>query len=215
MKPALNIKACRLILIFFTLLLLGAEAFSQALSGPSDPEYIASLSADFSQRDQLPQTPYPKNVWESCCGPWGPWPAEFPVVKAPAKYPAIPWKRDRIIEVAKKYIGLPYQHHHIPEQGGLDCSNFTSWVYNYGLGIKLISNIQKQSESAGRQLSASEPLQSGDLLYVYSEDRTRVAHVVLYLDETHIIDSTGPGVKIRIFRGWYKQRWAWSRRILE
>jgi len=58
-------------------------------------------------------------------------------------------------------IGLTYQHHHIPDWNppadwpwkevaygrnskGIDCSDFTSWTYNYGLGIKLPTNKQRQ-----------------------------------------------------------------------
>ncbi len=66
--------------------------------------------------------------------------------------------------VGQRLIGLTYQHHHIPDWNppadwpwkevaygrnskGIDCSDFTSWTYNYGLGIKLPTNIKTQAEA--------------------------------------------------------------------
>jgi cell wall-associated NlpC family hydrolase len=163
----------------------------------------------------LPQTEISKDQWSICCGSWGPRPLLYPAVKAPMQYSEVQWSRDRIVEVAKKYVGLPYLHRHIPDMGGLDCSNFSSWVYNYGLGIGVISNVEQQAQLAGRKLSFEETLEPGDLVFIYSQDKSRIAHVVIYLNQFEIIDSTNTGVEVRKFTGWYKDRFAWARRVIE
>lgn len=92
--------------------------------------------------------------------------------------------RDRLVSVAKMYVGLNYQHHHVPTWNpqllnpqqvqafiqrvendqiryiddtgdqvykrqltspGIDCSNFTSWIYNIALGIQFTSGIEEQA----------------------------------------------------------------------
>lgn len=178
--------------------------------------YEESLTADFAYRDSLPQTLFPKPLnqgkWR-----WGPKARVYPPVSVPKGVDAIKWKRDRVIAVAKKYQGLPYMHRHIPSQGGLDCSNFTSWVYNYGFGIKFSSNVQKQAEVAGRKLHPQEKLEKGDLLFIWDPSKKKIKHVVIYIDPKTIIDSTitkkANGVAIRHFSGWYKERFAFARRI--
>ncbi|OGR99322.1 MAG: hypothetical protein A2V88_03850 [Elusimicrobia bacterium RBG_16_66_12] len=115
--------------------------------------------------------------------------------------------------VALKYVGLPYLHRHIPAMGGLDCSNFTAWVYNYGFGIRLNSNVQRQAETAGRRLGPDEPLRPGDLIFLWNDERSRVSHVAIYVDESTIIDAAGGGVAVRPFSGRYRKRLAWARRV--
>ncbi|MCA9507019.1 MAG: C40 family peptidase [Myxococcales bacterium] len=199
-----------------------------------------SLTSDFSQRDQLPQTDKPKSSWPkydittSGGWEWGPLWKQFPKVSAPAGCDSIRWKRERILAVAKKYVGIKYRHHHIlawsPEATpgkaltggvGLDCSNFTTWVYNYGLGILFTSDVAQQSVSlkAGRKLRSGENFEPGDLLYIGDSNKSRVVHVVIYVDPDHIIDSTSSstnsGVQVRKFDGWYKSRFMHARRVIE
>ncbi|MBK8204936.1 MAG: C40 family peptidase [Bdellovibrionales bacterium] len=118
------------------------------------------------------------------------------------------WSRIRVVEAAKKLIGVPYAHHHIPEMGGLDCSNFTALVYNYSLGIRFSSRIDRQSKEAGRLLADSETPKPGDLIFLHSRDRSRISHVLLFLSPNEVIDSTGPGVRVRPFSGRYKENYA-------
>jgi cell wall-associated NlpC family hydrolase len=176
--------------------------------------YQQSVSSDFSYRDSLPQ--YSNSNYRDS---WGPRPARFPAPQIPSACDSVKWQQQRIVAVAEKYIGLPYKHHHIPgfdngNGAGLDCSNFTSWVYNYGLGIKINSDITKQADTAGRMLAPDEALQPGDLLFIRTVDDSRISHVVIYIDSGHIIDDHASGVKIREFKGWYKNHFAYARRII-
>jgi cell wall-associated NlpC family hydrolase len=166
-------------------------------------------------------------------GAWGPRPRLFPALAEESQAP-LSWKRQRVLAVAYKYIGLPYQHHHIPDwdppQGwpwkqvafgrnskGVDCSDFTSWIYNYGLGIKLDTGIREQADT--EQIGAAggdgsiqvkiirdeagydeliHKLKTGDLLYI-KNDKGVVAHVIMWVGEHGrspdgaplIIDCTG------------------------
>ncbi len=178
-------------------------------------QYEKSLTWDFNFRDSLPQTEIPKSKWQSCCGRYGPLPSKYPKAVAPKKYDSTTWLRDKTVATAKKYLGLPYKHRHIPGMGGLDCSNFSAWVYNYGLGLSFTSNIRKQAHHVGRRLAPSEKIKKGDLIFIWSEDQTWLSHVAVYIGDGKIIDSTGPGVAIRDYKGWYKERFAWARRIIE
>src|SRR4051794_9555449 len=137
------------------LLLAGALAW---LAGSAFAE--DTLTADFADRDKIAPSPVPQSEWylEKYRGSWGPRAATFPPVEVPSGVDPIAWKRARVLAVARRYIGLPYQHHHIPqwtpptswtskmnapETPGLDCSNFTGWAYNYGLGIRFTSDTDE------------------------------------------------------------------------
>jgi hypothetical protein len=138
--------------------------------------------------------------------------------------------------------GLQYRQHHIPDWDpqtstesaaaaasdqqdgkspeswgpgrGLDCSNFTAWVYNYGLGIKFGGSVGKQYAGTagpmGQRIPAPGPFQPGDLLYLHPDGNTTTAsHVVIYLDDNHVIDSRlnaqgVAGVQVRQREGWYR-----------
>jgi cell wall-associated NlpC family hydrolase len=196
-------------------------------------ELEPTLTADFSERDRLPQSPMPVSDWyrASLQGTWGPHAAPFPPVSVPSGADAVAWKRARVLAVAKHYLGLPYRHHHIPgwappwpgregaaESAGLDCSNFTSWVYNYGLGVKFDSAIDAQANgptAPGRLLAPGEAFEPGDLLFIEDLARTKATHVVIFIDAGHIIDDHGAGVQIRPFAGWYRKSFSHARRIIE
>jgi len=171
---------------------------------------------------------------------WGYWGPSIKHLSPPAglakKTPQ--WSRERVIATAMRYIGYSYQHHHVPDWEppadwprdpdqktpvgkGVDCSNFTGFVYNLALGILPSTGISQQSEmteaagpGAGRSVPVKridlpksyedfpKELQTGDLLFVKS-NKGNVSHVVLWVgsigespDGTPlIIDSTGTGAK--------------------
>ena len=158
-------------------------------------------------------------------GSWGPLAPLFPPVKVPEGQDPVQWKRQRVIEVAKRYIGLPYQHQHVPgfvseKLGqGLDCSNYTAWVYNFALGVQLTSHCQRQAESElskGRKLGPEEKLELGDLLFILKGDKSYISHVVIFVGDGKIIDSRGSGgVQIRNYAGWYKTHHTFTRRVIE
>jgi len=210
------------ILLGICLLVLAAP--DSALSADSIP--LQSLTADFEARDHLPQSSLPPSQWydNPRLGSWGPKAASYPPVYVPAEYDAVAWKRARLAVVARRLIGLPYRHHHIPAydppgQGrGLDCSNFTSWVYNYGLGIRFTSAIAAQADgpqAPGRRLSPDEPWAVGDLLYITARDGSRVSHAAMWLGDGQLIDSHHGSVAVRGYVGWYRDCLSHVRRVIE
>ena len=182
------------------------------------------ICADLKERDQW--------VYDIICtvsaqavqvNSWGP-KINCPPVVFPQAVDLLDWKRKRIIDIAKKYIGLPYRHHYnpywiAPEGQGLDCSNLTSWVYNYGLGIKFTSHVEWQGEgpkAPGRVLGKHEHYKPGDLLFLQNKKRTKISHVVIYVDPENIIDTRGKGgCQMRRLKGWYKTHIIVARRIIE
>jgi cell wall-associated NlpC family hydrolase len=181
---------------------------------PTDSEaYNASLIADFAQRDALPETTYPESKWDSF-GKYGPPAAHYPAPTIPTGYNRLQWQRDRIVAVARKYLGkVPYQHKHILSLG-LDCSNFTAWVYNYGLGIKFTYTVTTQGETVGRKLSKDEPLLPGDLLF-FQDSTGRITHAAIYIGPGYLIDESGNVAVKRYPYGWTKTAFAHARRVLE
>lgn len=184
------------------------------LPPPGPATYSKSPTADFALRDKLPRTHIPRDGWFSYTS-WGPCVNPYPKVVFPESADRLHWSRERLVAAAKKLIGTPYRHFHIPELGGIDCSNFTALIYNYAFGIRFTSNVGDQAERAGRRLEPDEPLEPGDLIYLWSKERDRISHVVMYLNQTEYIDATPPDVQIRQFNEEQRQRTAWVRRILE
>lgn len=186
------------------------------LSPALETTYATAPTADFDWRDRLQETDVSKSDWgSSFYGTFGPCPITYPKVISTSLLASVLWAQMRVVAIAKKYIGLPYKHRHIPALGGLDCSNFTSWVYNYGFGIRFSSNVKRQSTEAGRQLDPSEPLLPGDLVFLYDHNQAKIVHVAIYLDRAHVIDSAEVGVDIRPYNGRYKTDLAWARRVIE
>ncbi len=170
-------------------------------------------------------------------GAWGPPSHHFHAAPEAVSHP-IDWQRERVIAVALRFQGYDYQHHHIPDWApppdwpwketkaghngkGIDCSNFTSFVYNLGFGFKLSGAVKKQAEElkvsgpgAGRVTRVKrielpktyaervQTLQTGDLLFIRNV-HGEISHVVLWVGSIGqapdsaplILDSHGANVR--------------------
>ncbi len=185
------------------------------------------LNAGFDQspwNDPADESAQPVATWEAAHAKtlagvwprgaeWGPPARQYPAPALPETDAA--YLRERVIAVAARQIGLAYQHHHIPawmpppgwiwkpvQAGsngpGLDCSNFTSFVFNYALGVKLPGGIALQGATttlAGpggtgclhadriplpQYDGLATALAPGDLIYI--RNRTgAIGHVVMWL----------------------------------
>lgn len=93
---------------------------------------------------------------------WGPPVKHFPAAKI-AEGKSADWQRERLVAVGLRYVGIDYQHHHLPDWDppadwpwkevgsgkngrGLDCSNYTTFCYQMAFGIKLSSDIDAQAK---------------------------------------------------------------------
>lgn len=171
-------------------------------------------------------------------GVWGPPAQHFgPPPGLAQKDPE--WMRQRVIAVGLRFQGYRYQHHHVPDwdppadwpykespsgkQGkGLDCSNFTAFVYNLAFGLKPSGATKAQAEMTevpgpgenrtSKVLRIEKPethedfghlLKTGDLIFIKGQSSGEVTHVVLWVgkigtsraDVPLILDSTGEGRK--------------------
>ena len=150
------------------------------------------LTADFEQfprndvKMQSQQPPYPqwydRTVYPTGQLTWGPLQhTRYPAPVVPPGVNEQDWRRERVIATALKYIGYGYQHHHIPDWvpppnwpwspvasgangRGLDCSNFTGWIYNYGLGILLPTGVKRQAQDTSVSDAHGKPLVIQELL---------------------------------------------------
>jgi len=194
--------------------------------------------SDFSTIDQTPYS-YETDWCNSTGGTWGPRPRkDFSTPTAPAGVDAGAWARARVLAAAFKWRYLAYQHHHLPNFDattcsnfsstyqvgpGMDCSNFTSFVYQYAFNYYINSAVatQASTDSTGRLLSTSEQLLPGDLMFCSgSSTSTIVTHVIIYIDPIHRLDehSVGTyGCDIRPWGsgGWPYDSWQLSRRPLD
>jgi cell wall-associated NlpC family hydrolase len=168
---------------------------------------------------------------------WGPPARHYPPLPAVAGWP-VQKQRERVVAVAQRFLGYAYQHHHVPDwdppanwpwkstcfgrnSRGVDCSNFTSFVYNLGFGLKLNGDVHNQSRERQAELAGTgravplrritlpeshaarvKKLKTGDLVFIRSREET-ISHVVLWLGplgvapdgEPLIIDSHGENVR--------------------
>ena len=186
------------------------------------------------EESDLPARDWYSPGQERKLGAWGPHARQYPPAPDLAHRSAA-WMQDRVIFAASRWIGYAYQHHHIPDwdppaswpwhkvaygrnSKGVDCSNFSSFCYNYALGVKLDTGIRRQAERrevrgpGGHGILAVEAierapyhelltkLQPADLLYIRN-DQGRIAHVIMWLGIVGggpdsvplILDSTGAG----------------------
>jgi cell wall-associated NlpC family hydrolase len=170
-------------------------------------------------------------------GAWGPEQRHYEPLHGLAER-QLEWKRERVLAVGARFIGYEYQHHHVPDWDppkhwpwkkccaghngrGVDCSNFTTFVYNQGFGIHMSSAIRQQAELhtalEGRhehqaihriELPADyearlKTLHTGDLLYIRGRVDGPISHVITWVGSIGrspsgvplIIDSHGGDVK--------------------
>lgn len=159
----------------------------------------------------------PADWYGARVGAWGPLPRAYPP-PALAQDKSDDWQRARLIATALRFIGYRYRHHHLPDWDpppgwhslkpgsvahdgkGVDCSNFTAFVFNQGLGFAISSDVHKQAATqtavlngSGRSFAVTtipaqnsavrwaKILKPGDLLYIRPRHSDSIAHVVLWI----------------------------------
>lgn len=174
------------------------------------------------------QSSIPKEQWysEEVRARWKGWGVPQRLFECPERVHAqsIEWKQERLVASAARFIGYEYQHHHVLDwdppqdwpwikcctgkQGkGVDCSTFTTWNYNWALGIHLHAAIAVQAarveeEAAlpeGRVMMRAEviarpegrpdewydqivsQLKPGDLLYIRDTENGAVGHAIMWV----------------------------------
>ncbi len=97
---------------------------------------------------------------------------------------------DKLIELAKKYIGVPYVWGG-SSPSGFDCSGFTSYVYREALG-KEIGRTSYNQIGNGKKVTFADA-KVGDVLVFFG-----VSHVGIYLGNGEFIHAPKPGDQVKI-----------------
>lgn len=238
--PQRRLPAAVLVLAFHAAMAAAAPAQTSPAAPPayqspyrlaldfSDQELLADLAGqrgDPRFSSQVPFAQWYSPATKAAYGAWGPPARHYP---APVlKRRDADFLRQRVLAVAARYVGYSYQHHHLPDWHppadwpakpvesapgkGVDCSNFTSFVYNLALGIVPTSECESQSKltavpgpgpgrtSPVRRIELpddrgrlSDVLQPADLLFVRGENTETVTHVVLWLGRCGVLADGSP-----------------------
>jgi cell wall-associated NlpC family hydrolase len=151
--------------------------------------------------------------------------------------PALTAWQDRVLTRAVRFVGYPYVWggtsenpqllFGVPDQGGFDCSGFVWRVYRrpFSGGGNLANVIQGRTTYVmsgevprTKRIYRRSRLQPGDVLFFGSAGAdskpSEVDHTGIYLGGRWMIHSSGQGVTLVPFAGWYVDRFAWARRPL-
>ena len=104
--------------------------------------------------------------------------------------------RDRLVETARNYLGVPYRWGGTSERTGFDCSGLTMVVYRLnGMNLPRVSRNQFKYGNKVR-LGA---VKKGDLVFFATgSNRSRVSHVGIYIGGGKFIHAPGRGKTVRI-----------------
>jgi cell wall-associated NlpC family hydrolase len=157
---------------------------------------------------------------------WGPQPISFPSATVPTNCDPVKWSQTRVVAAGMQYVNnsaYNYCHHHVPnwmppdtpyyrnynicssygiEQfgrgwTGIDCTDFTSWIYNMAFGGIMNADTGAQAcspkDAPGIMLpwtrvqteQFGSVLQPGDLLYICGDaDVPTVTHGIVWTNVT-------------------------------
>jgi cell wall-associated NlpC family hydrolase len=98
----------------------------------------------------------------------------------------------RIVDEAKKYLGVPYLWGGTDPGKGLDCSGLVQLVYR-SQGIEL-PRVSYQQATAGRPVASMAEARPGDILAFNSP----VDHVGIYIGNGKMIEAPRTGLNVRV-----------------
>lgn len=120
-------------------------------------------------------------------------------------------KADKLISIAKKYLGVPYVWGG-SSPSGFDCGGFTKYCFAK-IGISLTHTNQK---AFGTTVKYSQ-LKKGDLVF-FSSGSQKYGHVGIYIGGGKFIHASSPGDDVKIdtlASGYYYTHYTSARRILK
>ena len=147
------------------------------------------------------------------------------------------WQR-QILRRAVSFVGYPYVWGGTSERGqqlfgksvpgGFDCSGFVWRVFKLEPfeGASALASVLRGRTTfqmsgevpLAQRIRKAENLQPGDLLFQGARGPkskpAEVDHAGIYLGGGWFVHSSGNGVTLHPFEGWYRERFAWARRPL-
>ncbi|WP_109476632.1 C40 family peptidase [Paraburkholderia sp. C35] len=130
------------------------------------------------------------------------------------KVPPKNW-RSKMIDNAKKYLGIPYVWGGNSPEQGMDCSGFVRWVTAMTIG-KALPRLASQQSQVGMDVPKDE-LQPGDLVF-FDTARGPATHVGIYVGHDTFINAPHTGAKVRyenLTSDYWEARWHGARRIVQ
>lgn len=103
--------------------------------------------------------------------------------------------REKLVETAKGFLGLPYQWGGTRAKEGFDCSGLTMAVYRLN-GLDLPRTSREQF-GAGTAISRNT-LTKGDLVFFAPSASQKISHVGVYAGSGRFIHAPGRGKTVRI-----------------
>ncbi len=100
------------------------------------------------------------------------------------------------VQVANKYLGVPYKWGGTDPDSGLDCSGLVRLVYQQ-LGVELPRTSAAQAQQ-GTKVDSLAEAKPGDLVFFGNP----VHHVGIYIGDGKMLDAPHTGSKVRIERVW-------------
>jgi cell wall-associated NlpC family hydrolase len=103
-----------------------------------------------------------------------------------------------VIDVARRYLGVPYVFGGTDPTRGLDCSGLVQLVFRQ-LGIALPRTAQQQYDATARL--TQDQLRPGDLVFfarTYADPRDWVTHVGIYIGNGQQINAPTEGQVVSI-----------------
>ena len=121
--------------------------------------------------------------------------------------------REQMLMEIIKYLGTPYKYGGTTKNG-IDCSAFTQTLYKDVFKIDLLRSARLQY-TQGREISAKDDLQFGDLVFFNTRKRVKPGHVGLYIGENLFAHaSSTKGVTISLLNyDYYSRTYMGARRI--
>src|SRR4051794_6811458 len=100
--------------------------------------------------------------------------------------------RDKVVQEARKYLGIPYLWGGTDPEKGLDCSGLVQLVY-HNLGVDL-PRVSRDQAEAGTAVNSLDEAQPGDLLAFGSP----VHHIAIYIGDGKMIEAPRTGLDVRV-----------------
>ncbi|MCL5256843.1 MAG: C40 family peptidase [Chloroflexi bacterium] len=105
---------------------------------------------------------------------------------------------EKIVEIAKRYIGTPYVWGGTTP-AGFDCSGFVYYVYKQA-GVPIPRDIYGQL-AAGRRIDRNN-LMPGDIVFFQNTYKAGLSHVGIYVGGGNFIEAVTFGVPLKISALW-------------
>ncbi len=124
-------------------------------------------------------------------------------------------QRQRLVEIAKKYIGIRYVWGGSTPKQGFDCSGLVTYVYNEWNGYQF--RVRTQLYLNGTNVAYNQ-LEPGDLVFFDTVGEGNTTHVGIYVGNGSFIHAPKPGSNVTITtmaKGTYFYRtFKFARRII-